>query len=72
MPSHPHGGPRLRQEVAPEVPVPEASRWRWTVAEIIGVSEVPMFDDVARWTHVASSFMGHENIYKSQRIVMTL
>jgi hypothetical protein len=65
--------PRRRQEVTLEViPVLEASRWRWTMTEIIGVLEVFTFDDVARWARVASSFVGHENICKSQRVVMTL
>jgi hypothetical protein len=50
--------------------VPEASRWRWTMAKIIDVPEVLVFDDMAWWTRVASSFVGHENIYKSQRTVM--
>jgi hypothetical protein len=48
------------------------SRWRWTVAKIIVATEVLVLDDVAPWTHVASSFMGHRNICKSQRTVITL
>jgi hypothetical protein len=50
----------------------EASRWRWTVAKIIGAPEVLVLDDVERWANVASSFMGHGNICKSQRVVMIL
>jgi hypothetical protein len=50
----------------------EATRWRWTVAKIIGAPEVLVLDDVERWTNVASSFMGHGNICKSQRVVMIL
>jgi hypothetical protein len=42
------------------------------MAKIIGVLEVLAFDNVARWTPVASSFAGHGNICKSQRIIMTL
>jgi hypothetical protein len=40
-------------------------------AEVIGVPEVLSADDVARWTRVTSPFMGHRNICKSQRTVMT-
>jgi hypothetical protein len=47
------------------VPVPDASRWQWTAAEVI------VFDDVVRWTHVTSSVVEYENICKSQRTVMT-
>jgi hypothetical protein len=65
--------PRLRWEVTPEVvPMPEASRWRWTVAEIIDVPEVLTFNDMARWARLTSSFVEHGNICKSQRTVMTL
>jgi hypothetical protein len=47
---------RLHGEApAPEViSVPEASRRQWTVAEVIGVPEVLMFNDVVRWTRVTS------------------
>jgi hypothetical protein len=34
------------------------------------VPEVYPVDDVAGWTHVMSSFMGHRNIYKSQRTII--
>jgi hypothetical protein len=34
-------------------------------------SEVYKMDDVAGWTRVASLFVGHGNIYKSQRTVVT-
>jgi hypothetical protein len=62
-----------RWEIAPKVvSAPEASGWRWTMAKIIGVSKVLVLDDVARWTCVTSSFVGHENICKSQKIVMTI
>jgi hypothetical protein len=45
--------------------MPEASRWPWTTAEVIGMAEVLVLDDVARWTRVTFPFMGHENICKS-------
>jgi hypothetical protein len=34
-------------------------------------SEVYQMDDMAGWTHVTSLFVGHKNICKSQRTVMT-
>jgi hypothetical protein len=62
-----------RWEITSEVvSAPEASRWWWTVAKIIGAPEVLMLDDVIWWTRVASSFMEHRNICKSQRAVMTM
>jgi hypothetical protein len=62
-----------RWEIALKViSAPEASGWRWTVVKIIGAPEVLVLDDVARWTHVTSSFVGHRNICKSQRTVITL
>jgi hypothetical protein len=65
---------RLHGEApAPEViSVPEASRRQWTVAEVIGVPEVLMFNDVVRWTRVTSLFVGHKNICKYQKTIMTL
>jgi hypothetical protein len=35
-------------------------------------SEVYQMDDVAGWTRVTYLFMGHGNICKSQRTIMTL
>jgi hypothetical protein len=65
------GFPAQVEVVSEVVSVPEASRWRWTMAKIIDVPEALVFDDMAWWTRVASSFVGHENICKSQRTVMT-
>jgi hypothetical protein len=41
-------------------------------SEVISVPKVLSADDVARWTRVVPSFVGHENICKPQRTVMTL
>jgi hypothetical protein len=49
----------------------DASQWQWTAAEVFGVPEVLVFDDVVRWTRVTSSFVEHRNICKSQMTVMT-
>jgi hypothetical protein len=60
-------------EIAPNVvSVPEATWWRWAEAKVISAPEVLVLDDLAWWTHVAPSFVGHENICKYQRIVLTL
>jgi hypothetical protein len=42
------------------------------MVKIIGMPEVLAFDDVARWTHIISSFVRHINICKSQRTIMSL
>jgi hypothetical protein len=34
-------------------------------------SEVYQIDDMAGWTHIASLFVGHKNICKSQKTVIT-
>jgi hypothetical protein len=43
-----------------------------SVLEDIGTPEVPLYIATSQWTHVAPSFMGHRNICKSQKIIMTL
>jgi hypothetical protein len=59
-------------EIAPKVTsVWEASGWWRTTMEIINTLEVQVFGDMAWWTRVASLFVGHRNICKSQRTVMT-
>jgi hypothetical protein len=59
-------------EITPKViSAPEALRRHRTEAKIIGALEVLVLDHVAWWTHVTPSFMGHGNICKSQRTVMT-
>jgi hypothetical protein len=49
----------------------EVPRWRRVVAKGISAPEVLIYGNVAQWTCVAPSFMGHKNICKSQRTVMT-
>jgi hypothetical protein len=39
-------------------------------SKVTNVPEVPPDGDAAMWTHVTFSFVGHENIYKSQRTIM--
>jgi hypothetical protein len=58
--------PRYRQEA-----VGGLQTAKGVEAEVIGVPEVLSADDAARWTRVTSPFMGHRNICKSQRTVMT-
>jgi hypothetical protein len=50
----------------------EASMRQWSVVEDIGVPEVLVFNDMARWTRVMSSFVGLEDNCKSQRTIMTM
>jgi hypothetical protein len=59
-------------EIAPKVTsVSEALGWWRTTTEIISTPKVQVFGDVAWWTHDTFLFMGHRNICKSQRTVMT-
>jgi hypothetical protein len=52
-------------------PALEAPRRRGAMVRVISTSEVLISSYVVQWTHVTSSFMGHKNIGKSQRNVMT-
>jgi hypothetical protein len=49
----------------------EASRQGRVAAKVISTPEVLISGDVAQWTRVAYSFMGHENIYKLKGTAMT-
>jgi hypothetical protein len=49
----------------------DASRWRWMALKVISAPEVPVSSVVAQWTHVMSLLVGHKNICKSQRTVIT-
>jgi hypothetical protein len=53
-------------------PTLAAPSWGRAATKVISMLEVLISGDVAQWTHVTSSFVGHRNIYKSQRTVMTL
>jgi hypothetical protein len=46
-------------------------RTEWPQGDEEAMPEVYSIDDVAGWTRVASSFVGHRNICISQRTVMT-
>jgi hypothetical protein len=60
-------------EIVPKVtPALEASRWQWGKVKIIGATEVLLLDDMAQWTSVAPTSVGHINICKSQMTVMTM
>jgi hypothetical protein len=40
-------------------------------SEVISVPEIFLAGDTTRWTCITFLFVGHENICKSQRTVMT-
>jgi hypothetical protein len=66
--------PKQEQEVTPEAA--EVLRQRSSLHQSLedgegAESEVYLIDDVAGWTHVTSWFVGHKNICKYQRTVMT-
>jgi hypothetical protein len=70
--SHPRWSPGIGgRPCRRSSPLRRAPNGEGAEAEVIGVPEVLLAVDVARWTCVASPFAGHENICKSQRIVMT-
>jgi hypothetical protein len=64
-------GGRSRGLKAAEVPRLRSSLHQRPKDDEGGRSKVYQMDDVTRWTHITFLFMRHENIYKSQRTVMT-